>query len=301
MIWIRRLGLGLGVLLGIAVIGVALLYAMGVRNSSRTWDIPVVAVAPVPADSARLARGRHLADAIAKCTDCHGPDLAGGLVADAGPLGVVWAPNITRGGVGSIQAGDDAAFVRAVRHGVSAEGRPLAIMPSSNYAELTEEDLLAILAYTRSLPASAKRPPVTRLKPLGMILYAAGRLPIFDVDRIDHRLTPVARIEPDTTATYGGYLAVVGGCTGCHGPSLSGGPIPGGPPDWRPAANITPTAIGKWTFRDFDVALREGKRPDGSPVDTLMPWKKTRLMDGMEMRALWAYVRGVPGKEYGGR
>ena len=39
-------------------------------------------------------------------------------------------------------------------------------------------------------------------------------------------------ITPGPTAEYGGYLAMVAGCKGCHGPGLSGGKIAAGDPAW---------------------------------------------------------------------
>ena len=93
----------------------------------------------------------------------------------------------------------------------------------------------------------------------------------------------------------------MGGCTGCHGPTLSGGHIPGTPPSWKPASNLTPRGIGSWTEADFTRALREGVRPNGTPIDTLMPWRLTRQMSDDEIRGLYAFLKTVPAKEFGGR
>ena len=94
----------------------------------------------------------------------------------------------------------------------------------------------------------------------------------------------------------------VGGCKGCHGPTLSGGPIPGTPPEWKPAANLTPTGIGHYTEKDFFAALREGKRPSGTTIDTTyMPVRWTKLMTDDETRAVFMYLKTVAPKAYGGR
>jgi len=103
------------------------------------------------------------------------------------------------------------------------------------------------------------------------------------------------------TVEYGHYIAAIAGCKGCHGPGLSGGPIPGGPPEWKPAANITPTGIGHYKETDFFLALREGKRPGGAPIDSLMPFRYTKDMTDDEIRALYMYLKTVPPKPYGGR
>jgi mono/diheme cytochrome c family protein len=103
------------------------------------------------------------------------------------------------------------------------------------------------------------------------------------------------------TPEYGHYLAITGGCTGCHGSGLSGGAIPGVPPDFPKARNISPTGIGSWSDEDFFRALREGKRPDGSTINPFMPWNDTKLMTDDEIRALLAYLRTVPPRPDGQR
>jgi cytochrome c553 len=102
-------------------------------------------------------------------------------------------------------------------------------------------------------------------------------------------------------SAYGRYLADVGGCTGCHGPGLSGGRVAGTPPDFPPASNLTPTGIGHYTEADFFRALREGKRPSGTPIDSFMPWRYTRLMTDEDVRAVYTFLKSVPPREFGGR
>ena len=78
------------------------------------------------------------------------------------------------------------------------------------------------------------------------------------------------------TAEYGAYVAAVG-CKGCHGQTLAGGPIEGGAPDWPPAADLTRTGpTATWTEADFTQLLHTGKRPDGSPVNVVMPIRLTK-------------------------
>jgi cytochrome c553 len=80
-----------------------------------------------------------------------------------------------------------------------------------------------------------------------------------------------------------------------------GGKIPGGPPEWKPAANITPGGIGHYTERDFVRALRTGLRPDGSKIDRQMPWEVLGKMDDVELRALYSYLRSLQPRLYGNR
>ena len=46
-----------------------------------------------------------------------------------------------------------------------------------------------------------------------------------------------------------------------------------------------------YSRRDFVRALREGTRPDGSQIDTIMPWRNTATMTDMEIDAIWEYVQ----------
>ena len=102
------------------------------------------------------------------------------------------------------------------------------------------------------------------------------------------------------TVEYGEYLAV--GCTGCHGPGFSGGPIPGSPPDWPPAANLTPSGdLANWTEADFIAAFRTGIKPNGQPFDEIMPYKAVGQMTDEELKAVWLFLRSLPAKEVGTR
>jgi len=70
------------------------------------------------------------------------------------------------------------------------------------------------------------------------------------------------------------------------------------------SANITPdvaTGIGSWSRQDFYRVFREGKKPDGSAVDTFMPWQAMGKFSDTELEALWTYVRSVPARPLGQR
>lgn len=294
---LRNLLLGL---IGLVLLAVAGLYAKGSWQLGRVRNLPLAPV-QVHSDSATIERGRHLASAILKCVDCHGPDLGGREVfADAGPLGVVNTPNLTRGLGGVIGKYDDAALARTIRHGIRLDGTPIPVMPAMNYIAVSEDDMAAVIAYIRSVPPVDREHQPSTVRPLGRILYGAGQFPIFEADLVDHAAPPMKPI-PGPTVDYGEYLAVVGGCTGCHGPGLSGGKIPGTPPDWKPAANITTAGLKGWSEADFVAALRTGRRPNGTPIDTLMPWRLAGQMDSTEMRAVWRYLQSKPARPFGGR
>jgi cytochrome c553 len=290
--WVKRLGigvLGLVVVVGVAGAGV---YSVSSRHFGKKYDLTVAAVA-VPTDSASIASGARFASAITKCVDCHGANLQGQIMMNDPAFAVLAASNLTagKGGVAKDYK-TDADWVRAIRHGVRPDGRPLIIMPSEMYNELTDHDLGQIIAWVKSRPAQDNELPAPKVGPIARSLFTAGKLPVLSAEIIDHA-RPSTVIEPSVSVEYGEYLAVVGGCKGCHTANLAGGPShePGG--IWP--ANLTPAGrLGKWSEADFFAALRTGKRPDGSNIDPSMPWALTSQMTDDEIRAVWLYLKTVP-------
>jgi len=298
MRWVARVFVAL---VAIVLIAVAAVDVVSNGKLNKTYDIPPQALAlAVPSDAASVARGRHLAVAIGKCVVCHGADLGGTVFLDVPPFRVI-APNLTRGDGGAGRTFSDADFVRAIRHGVDPSGRPLLIMPSDDYAHFTNADLADIIAYVKSVAPVDRQLPNTVVRPLGRFLLAIGKLPDPPAASIDHGAPPPADMLPSVSVAYGRYIAQTGGCIGCHGAGLSGGPIPGLPPNAPPAQNITPAGIGAWSDADFIRALRVGKRPDGSTMNRLMPWAETSLMTDDELKALLLYLRSVPPRPTGTR
>jgi mono/diheme cytochrome c family protein len=243
----------------------------------------------LPSDAAALAHGRHLF-VTRGCDECHGSDGAGRLVFDAGPVIKLVAPNITSGGVTKGLTADQIAA--SIRHGVKPDGRPMVFMPTPDFNELSDADTAALIAYLQTLPASANRPGALEIRPLGRLMYAFGNFPLLPAEDVDH--SPRARVAPPAgaTAAYGEYLAKA--CIGCHGAALAGQHVPGTPPEFPDAKNLTPSGLGAWTEADFRRALREGKRPDGSAIDPFMPWKALSTMSDEEISAVWAYLQTLP-------
>ncbi len=290
-------GLALGVLLLLVGAGVAGLYAWA-GAAIKKKVTPVSHAFTAPSDSASVVRGEHIVRALTKCSECHGTDLGGNQMIDDPAFGRIYAPNLTAG-TGGIGAGyTDADWERAVRHGVARDGRRLMVMPSPEFQHVSDEDLGAIVAFLRSLPAVDREPAPNSVGPLARALYAAGQLPLFPAEHVTHGEQSVPAVPVDSTATYGKYLGDIG-CSGCHGQGYGGGKIAGTPPDWPAAANLTPTGIGHYSFEDFDKALRTGIRPDGTKLKEMMPIQATSRMTDVEMKALYAYLKSLPAKPFG--
>jgi mono/diheme cytochrome c family protein len=287
---VKTLGLGL---ISVVVLLVAVVYGVSEARLRKTYEFAAVTGLNVTRDPAQIARGKHLATAVAKCTDCHTADLGGKKFIDGGPLGTIYASNLTGGRGGALAGYTDAQLDAAIRHGVRPNGRGIMIMPSDEYQDLSNEDVSAIIAYLRSLAPVDRELETSHLGPLGRALYVAGKLPFIPAERIDHTAGPKAAPPAGPTREYGQYLVNVGGCRGCHGPNLVGGPSP--EPGAPAAANITPAGpIGQWSEADFNRAIRTGTRPDGSKLKDFMPWRSMAAHTDEELHAIWLYLQTVP-------
>lgn len=266
----------------------------------RTWHVDEAALT-LPTVAAAIDNGRHLA-ITRGCTDCHGKDMGGQVVMSASPIGQMAAPNLTGGKGGVVSAFTVSDWEHAIRHGLRPDGRGLLFMPSDEMSGLTNDDTAGLIAWLRQLPPVDRATQPTFVGPVGRALFVFGKLPLIAAGRIDQRAAHVARMTPAADASYGRYL--VQGCMGCHGSHLSGGAIPGMPPQTPKAANLTPdpvTGLGHWSKVDFYRALREGRRPDDSALNPFMPWQSIRMANDTELDALWAYLRSVPARTAGQR
>jgi cytochrome c553 len=294
--------LGLVVVGAVLVIGLAAtaIYFVSDNRLNQKVDVPRETIA-IPTDITSIQRGQHLASAVAACVECHGPNLAGKVFIDDPLLARIVPPNLTRGRGGVGATFTDADFVRAIRHGVDPTGRQLLIMPSDDYNHFSDADLGAIIAYVRSLPAINTSLPANDVRTLGLVLFAAGQLPLQPAASIDHFAPRPAAPATGVSAEYGQYLANNAGCPTCHGPGLSGGKVPQAQPNAVPATNITPAGLGTWSEADFIKAMRTGTRPDGRAIGTSMPWPFYAQLTDSELRAIWRFLQAVPPRDTGTR
>jgi hypothetical protein len=245
-----------------------------------------------------VTRGKRYLETRAGCTECHGDDLGGKVIIDNPVMGTWIAPNITRGGLTKNYKSAD--WVRILRHGIKPDDTA-ASMPSLDFANFSDQEVSDIAAYIRSVPVVERVMPPTVFGPVFSLLVVKGDIPI-SAEVIDHDARR-AKYPPAVAATpeLGEHLANT--CKGCHGVTLSGGPIQGGDPKWPPARNLTfdETGLAKWTRMDFFQALREGKRPDGTAIDPVMPTAYTKRLKDEEIDALYIYLQTVPKKPLGSR
>lgn len=287
---IFKIALWSGGAVAIAVTGAALFAQLASeRKLNRSIAIDPAPLA-IPDDQSALTRGKYLYESRG-CTDCHAKDGAGRTFIDDGAL-VVRGPNVTTGGVTAGYTAVD--WVRSIRHGIGPNHRPLLIMPSEDYTRMTDADLGMMVAYIRSLPPQPGDGRELRLPLPVRFAYAIGM--VRDAaEKIDHTLPPAKPVTAGDVIATGAYVANM--CMGCHGVGFTGGKIPGGPPDWPAASNLTPVKDGAMQrYRDavmFAAMLRSGRRPDGTAIQA-MPFDSLKELDDGEIAALYAFLSGLP-------
>lgn len=246
------------------------------------------------------------------CANCHtdgenkGPLLGGGGPIKT-PFGTFYAPNISSDRAHGIGAWSDDAFIRALRDGVSPEGRHYyPAFPYTSYTNLTDEDMLAIKAHIMSLPpvAAESRPHDLGFPfniRLGMVFWKALFL----------RRGPMAP-DPSRTEEWnrGRYLADgLVHCAECHTPRNRLGALDrdrwmagndkGEGPDGLAIPNITPhpgSGIGDWTVEDIARSLEDGILPDGDSFGSLMAEvveNGTSELSPADRRAIAVYIKSL--------
>lgn len=269
------------------VVAVAAVYALGQYKLSQSVTVAQGALAE-QLSQGDPKRGAHFANFVVRCTSCHGANGGGELLLQNIALGTISAPNLTRGPGGTGEFGD-ADWVRALRFGGAPDGRPLLIMPSRDFAELSHGDLADIVAYLRSLPPLSHTFPPPRLGPLAEAGVAFGMFHP-DADEIRKDAPMPSNVPPAVSVAYGRYLARLG-CMSCHGTHFSGGPMF----DGTVAQNLTRSGdLGRWTFEQFKNALRTGRRPDGTSLSRKMPWPRVGQMTDDELHAVYLFLKSTP-------
>ncbi len=294
---LKWIGIVLGGLVGLVTVAAIVIFIIATLRINTTYDIDTETVA-IP-ENASLERGEHLVNAVSSCTACHGDNLGGAVVLDDPLIMTIYAPNLTVGAGGAGSTFTDQDFVRAIRHGVDPDGRPLLFMPAHHFYIMSDEDLGDTLAYLRSLEPIDNLVPEPTLGPLGYLftLLDPTLMPARVIDHTGPRPDPP---EPGITTEYGEYLVSLGTCADCHGPDFNGAPSFG--PGEPPAANLTPNGeLAGWSTADFIHTIRTGVNPAGRRLQDPMASAVDifGLQTDEELAAIFAYLQSLPARENG--
>jgi mono/diheme cytochrome c family protein len=298
--WLKRGGIAVVGLVALAASALVVGAQMGERKMNRHIEVKFSPVA-LRDDAASIERGRYLYLSRG-CTECHGVNGGGKEFINDGKGMRVHAPNLTPGQGSAVANYKAEDWVRTLRHGVKPNGKPAIVMPSEDYARLTDDDLASLVAYIRKMPAVDGQGAVLQMPALVKTLYATGVM--HDAaEVIDHSLPPSQPVPETVSAQHGAYVA--NSCIGCHGSHLSGGTIPGAPPEWPAAANLTPgegSAMARYpTPEAFAEMLKTGKRPDGTAVSQVMPFLSLKELNDTDVRAVYLHLKSLPPVAAGSR
>jgi mono/diheme cytochrome c family protein len=286
-IFVKWGGTGLAALSSTAVALLSLILIIGLfKLYARTAPAPITKVAGT---AEQIQRGKAISDGF--CSACHSKTgtLTGGL--DMGehfpvPIGSFVSSNLTP--AGPLSRWSDGDIFRAVRNSVDPDGRWLIIMSYTNAGNLSDEDVRAVIAYIRSLPAIGKptdhRPDHLNL--LGIAMLGAGMLskgrPI--------SIGPIAAPPASPTLQYGEYILSYQDCRACHGAKLTGG-VPGQLGPLGPDLSL----VKGWKLDEFVTTMRTGIDPNGHELGKEMPWRPIGRMSDEELSAVYEYLSHLPG------
>lgn len=297
-------------LLGGFVLLVAVAATYNVVAPLPTYETNIPEQVDIPhGDSATIARGARLV--AINCTHCHrnqDGNLAGQPAIEK-EFGELYVSNITNHPEAGIGRYSDEELVHLLRTGLRPNGE-LVVPIMSSWDQMSDEDLYSIVAYLRSDAPMVQ--PVEKYWPAQKPSFLAKALMRIAFKPKSMPEAPIATPSVSEPEVYGEYLAdFVFHCYNCHSasfesnnsvePELSVGYYGGGNPimyyngELGISSNLTmhpEHGLGEWTLEDFQQTLNNIKRPDGTPLHTMMaPYS---LLTDEEAAAIWAFLQTVP-------
>jgi len=235
---------------------------------------------PAPQSFAKekIENGGALASA-GNCAACHtakgGEPFAGGYPLST-PFGTVYTTNITPDRETGIGGWSLAAFTRAMRQGVSRDGRHLLpAFPYDHFTKLAQSDIEALYAYLMTLPAvKATLPSNTVPFPFDIRALQAVWKALFFSD---------GPFQPDAAKSVewnrGAYLVEgLAACGACHtmrnvlGAEERGHPYGGAPiAGWVAWPLDVSPSPARWTKDEFFTYLRGGSTVHGRALGPMGP------------------------------
>jgi mono/diheme cytochrome c family protein len=304
----------LGIVVGVIVllVGAAALYISIDGIPTYEPRHPVVKIDYTPQ---RVERGRKLGNVL--CAECHTNretgKLTGTHLAEAPKaFGTIYSKNLTHDPAHGIGTWTDGELVYFLRTGITRDGHFNPIM--QGFPRLSDDDLYSIISWLRSDdPRLAADPTPNRPTEWGFLAKALAHFKFLPKEMPTR---PIPTPDVHDRVAYGRYIATgVVDCFTCHSadfktmntdvPEKSERFFGGGNEMFDVTghvirtANITPdneTGIGKWTEQQFIRALRDGFRPDNTPLRS--PMGRYNDLTDEELGAVYAYLRTVPAIAY---
>jgi mono/diheme cytochrome c family protein len=275
------------------------------------------------------ARGQYLVKNVLGCVNCHTPQLAGGGGLDNSRFlagndcfakdssgGCLASANLTNDETG-LKGLSDTQIKDAIRKGLDpdlgADGGVqylFAQMPYYQFANLTDDDANAIVAYLRTVPA---------------VVHESNNTGTFVTQPASPQWAPVAAAAlPNATALDGGTASVANGkylaalaCATCHTPNTSAtsplqldatkafqggkkynttivGPDGGSATKEIQSTNLTPDSTGLkgWTAAQIVTAIKAGQDEAGRTICS--PMRPLPGISAQDATDIANYLLGIP-------
>lgn len=260
-----------------ALVGLAVVYAVSEYRLRRQYDLPVAKL-PLPVARPDLELGRRRAISLGCYDGCHGPGGRGDAWNDDPWFSVHTTPNLTE----LLPAYSDGELTRLLRRGIRRDGTAAVDMPSAMFYHLSNEDLVSVMAFLRTLPP---QPGLERQRRFGLVgrwELATGRW-LTSADEVRPDRPPAGQGPLTTPLERGRYIAMIT-CTECHGQDLEG--MPGHPP---PPLRI----VAAYSLEEFSALLRTGIAKGGRELELMSMIGRTRgaALTDEEVADLYAYLQ----------
>jgi len=264
-------------------------------------DVRPASKAKVEATPARIARGDYVFNHLAGCAGCHsehdetlgwpvkkGTEGAGACLGERfGFAEPSCSANLTSDPKAGLGAWSDGEIIRAIREGVSRDGRLLSsAMPYATYRAMSDEDVQSLVAYLRTLP------PNGAVRPAPPLHFPDSLMVKFSVQPLT---APVPSPDPTNVRAYGAYLTNLASCSSCHGEDFSGGAEFDSPWASAVSANLTPDPDTGLRMEKAAFVARfrafKGFHSDQPPQDIYMPWLAFSGLSDQDLGTVYDYLK----------
>lgn len=305
-------------ILNIRNIALALLLVLLVSASVILWRAPVIETGAIMhsedlSPGELVARGEYLVTA-GNCASCHttqdGAFMSGGLPFRT-PFGTIYSTNITPDPLTGIGNWSEVDFLNSLRHGVRPDGDHLyPAFPYTAYTKASDDDILAMFAYLKSIK------PVRITPPQNDLVFPFNYRPLMAFWKLLYFQPGVYEVREDQSEQWnrGAYLVeALAHCSACHSPRNSlgaeraAGHMGGGEfldlvarQHYRPwsAPNLTATERGLALWSEQDLAdylktARNDMLESFGPMNEVII-NSTRYLEAQDIGAMVTYLKNLP-------
>jgi len=257
---------------GLALLGLSVVYIGSEMVMAKAWPMPEAAF-HVP-KNATVAEGAHLATTLG-CIDCHGARLEG-LYMDFVPNSTVYSRNLPA----LARTYTDADFERVIRRALKPDASSVVVMPSNQYASLTDRETGSLIAYIRSIKSDAPQVPDPKY---GLMVRTGLMLGMFSTEATA-RANNKPPLDLGPGLATGRHIAMTA-CAECHTSSLAGH---NGDPLQTPDLAI----VASYDRSDFIRFMRTGKAPGNRELELMSASARARFshFTDAELNALYDYL-----------